>query len=150
MSDSDYTSRFAVEAAPATVYDAIVAVRDWWDGDIDGDADRVGGEFTYRYEQMHVSRQRVTALEPGRRVAWHVVDGSINFVADTTEWNGTDIIFDITPHGTGSDVRITHVGLVPQKQCFDGCSQGWDHYFGKSLPALINRLALPHTSKTEA
>ena len=100
-------------------------------------------------------------LEAGATVTWdfhdfpgafpvHVVDGSINFVADPTEWNGTDIIFDITPHGTGSDVRITHVGLVPQKQCFDGCSQGWDHYFGKSLPALINRLALPQTSKTEA
>lgn len=38
MDQSDYTTHFAVKSDPATVYAAIVAVRDWWGGEIEGDA----------------------------------------------------------------------------------------------------------------
>lgn len=88
----------------------------------------------------------MTALVPGRRVAWHVVDGAINFVVDVAEWTGTDIVFDITPVLGGSEVRITHFGLVPQKQCFEACSQGWNYYFAGSLRGLIETTAVKQAS----
>lgn len=146
MDQSDYTSHFVVKSDPSAVYAAIVAVRDWWGGEIEGDATRVGGEFTYRFKDLHASRQRVTELVPDRKVAWHVVDGAINFVADTGEWTGTDIVFDIAPVAGGTDVRITHIGLVPQKECFEACSQGWNHYFAGSLKGLIETTTLKQAS----
>ena len=146
MNQNDYTSHFVVKSDPAAVYAAIVAVRDWWGGEIEGDADRIGEEFTYRFKDLHASRQRVTELMPGRKVAWHVVDGAINFVADPSEWTGTDIVFDITPVAGGTEVRITHVGLVPQKECFDDCSQGWNYYFGGSLKSFIETSAVKQAS----
>ena len=137
MNQNDYTSHFVVKSDPAAVYAAILAVRDWWGGEIEGDAEQVGGEFTYRFKDLHFSRQRV---------AWHVADGAINFVADPSEWTGTDIVFDITPVAGGTEVRITHVGLVPQKECFNDCSQGWNYYFGGSLKSFIETTAIKQAS----
>ncbi len=141
MSQNDYTSEFVVSENAEAVYDTIVNVRSWWGGEIEGEAARVGDVFTYRFEDMHFTRQRVSELVPGRKVAWHVEDGEIKFVADKSEWNGTDIMFDIVHEGSGSKVRITHRGLVPQKECFEACSGGWNHYFGSSLKAVIERSA---------
>ena len=38
----------------------------------------------------------------------------------------------------GAEVRFTHVGLVPQYECYDVCSNAWSGYLGGSLRNLIN------------
>ena len=76
-------------------------MRGWWSGDIDGPTDRLGGEFTYRYEDMHRSTQRITELEPGRKIVWQVIDAELSFIADKAEWTGTSIIFDIARPASG-------------------------------------------------
>ena len=137
MSEQDTTIEFTVAATPDQVFDAVVDVRAWWSGDFTGPTDEVGAEFTYRHEEVHRSVQRVTALEPGRRVTWHVVEGYLDFVQDTQEWTGTDVVFEISPVPGGSAVRFTHVGLSPRLECFDACSGAWQYYVGTSLRALI-------------
>ena len=94
---NDYTVAFVVPQSADDVFAAINNVRGWWSGDIEGSTDELGAEFTYRYEKVHRSTQRITEFVPGRRVVWHVVDGYLEFVADKEEWTGTDITFDITP-----------------------------------------------------
>jgi hypothetical protein len=54
-----------------------------------------------------------------------VLDGYLNFTQDKTEWTGTDITFDISKKGDQTEVRFTHVGLVPEFECFDNCSNAW-------------------------
>ena len=137
MNHKDYSSEFAVGQSADEVYARIVDVRSWWRGDIAGRAERVGDVFRYRNGDLHDTRQRVSALVPGRKVAWHVEGGTIAFVDDRAEWDGTEIVFEITPQGDGSLVRITHYGLVPEKECFDACAGGWNYYFGQSLKAAI-------------
>ena len=61
----------------------------------------------------------------------------MDFVEDKTEWTGTDITFDITPQGKGTQVRFRHVGLAPEVECFDTCSKAWNFYVGTSLRDLI-------------
>jgi hypothetical protein len=34
-----------------------------------------------------------------------------NFIKDKTEWNGTDVTFDIMKKGDKTEVRFTHAGL---------------------------------------
>ncbi len=142
MVKDDYSASFVVQQDPQTAYEAIVAVRDWWGGDIEGSAQQVGDEFAYRYKDLHYSRQRVTELVPGSRVVWHVTEGNIYFVANQQEWTGTDLVFEITPKGTGSEVRLTHIGLVPAKECFNDCSTGWNYFFGGSLKSYISSLPI--------
>jgi hypothetical protein len=106
MTTKDYTTSFSVDETPEQVFAAINNVRGWWSGEIDGRTDKLGVEFTYRYQDVHRSTQRITELVPGKKVVWHVLDAKINFVKDKAEWNGTDIIFEITKMGeTLADIR---------------------------------------------
>jgi hypothetical protein len=134
---NDFTTAFTVDQAPDAAFAAINNVRGWWTGDIDGSTDVLGSEFTYRYEDMHYSKQKVTELVPGEKVVWRVLDGRINFVDDKDEWTGTTITFDIARTGDRTEVRFTHVGLVPENECFNGCSNAWTYYINDSLRDLI-------------
>jgi hypothetical protein len=134
----DLTITFTADCAPAQAFAAITDVRAWWSGDIDGPTDTLGAEFTYRYQDVHRSTQRITELDPGRRVAWHVLDSYLGFVDDTAEWTGTDITFDITPVADGTEVRFRHVGLGRDVACFESCSSAWNFYITGSLRDLIS------------
>lgn len=140
MPDDDptsFTTTITVDRSPYDVFHAINDVRGWWSQDIEGPTDQVGGEFDYHYRDVHRCRIRVTELVPGRRVAWHVVDNHFDFVQDQGEWKGTDVLFDIETSGSGSLVRFTHVGLVPQHECYDVCANAWSGYLTGSLRDLI-------------
>jgi uncharacterized protein YndB with AHSA1/START domain len=137
MSAGSYTTTFTVDQTPAEVFAAITNVRAWWDGQIDGETEKLGDSFTYRYEDMHRSTQKITELVPGEKIVWHVVDAQLNFVRDKTEWTGTDIVFDIAKKGDKTEVCFTHVGLVPTVECFEDCSNAWGFYVGASLRNFI-------------
>ena len=128
MKTESYTISYTVDQSPQEVFDAINKVRGWWSGEIDGRTDKLGAEFTYRYQDVHL---------PGKKVVWHVLDAKINFVKDKAEWNGTDIIFEITKKGDKTELRFTHVGLVPAIECYGGCSGAWGFYINDSLRKLI-------------
>jgi hypothetical protein len=57
MTDKNYNTAFTVDKSPAEVFAAINNVRDWWSGEIDGPTDKLGAEFTYRYQDLHRSTQ---------------------------------------------------------------------------------------------
>ena len=137
MNEKNLTLAFTTDRTPEEAFAAITNVRGWWSGEIEGRTDEPGATFTYRYTDIHRSTRQITELVPGRRVAWHVVDAYLGFVEDKAEWTGTDITFDIAPQGAGTEVRFTHVGLVPDGECFDSCSSAWHFYVGTSLRNLI-------------
>jgi len=137
MTENSYTTRFRVHATPEAVYAVINNPRAWWDGEFEGSTDSVGDEFTYRYEDKHASRQRVDSLIPNEQVSWLIVEGGPTFVQTGNEWAGTTIVFDIAPAGDETEVRFTHLGLVPQFECYEACSGAWSHYVNDSLRRFI-------------
>lgn len=136
-SDKGYTVTFLVDKSPEEVFDAINNVRGWWDGEIEGRTDKLGAEWTYRYGDLHRTKQKITELIPGKKVVWHVLDCSISFVKERGEWNGTDIVFEIARKGDKTEVRFTHVGLVSSFECYNACSDAWGFYIRSSLYSLI-------------
>jgi hypothetical protein len=134
---NDFSTAFTVDRTPEEVFAAINDVRSWWTGDISGGTCAVGDEFTYRYEDVHRSTQRVVELVPDARVVWRVTDAQLSFTADPREWIGTEIVFDIAREGEETVVRFTHLGLVPDVECFESCSSAWGHYVNGSLRTLI-------------
>jgi len=137
MSASDYTTAFVVDQTPQQVFDAVTNVRGWWSGDIEGATDKLGAEFTYRYQDLHRSTQKITELVPGKKVVWHIVDAWISFVKDKDEWNDTEIVFEIARKGDKTELRFTHVGLVPRIECYGKCAGAWGFYINESLRSLI-------------
>ncbi|MES9539511.1 MULTISPECIES: SRPBCC domain-containing protein [unclassified Actinomadura] len=136
-SSQNYTTSFTVDRTPQEVFEAITDVRGWWSQEIEGVTDQVGGEFDHRFKDVHRCRIRVTELVPGRKVAWRVLENYFNFIEDQTEWKDTEIVFDISEKDGGTEVLFTHVGLVPQYECYDVCSNAWAGYLSGSLPSLI-------------
>jgi len=137
MTMKNYTASFTVDQSPEKIFDAINNVRAWWSGEIDGSTNKLGAEFTYRYQDLHRSTQRITELVPGKKVVWHIADAQINFVKDKAEWNGTDVIFEIAKKGGKTELRFTHAGLVPAIECYGKCSGAWGFYINESLRSLI-------------
>lgn len=138
MNDQNFTISFSVDQSPGEVFVAINDVRGWWAGVIEGSTDKLGDEFTYSYQDLHRSTQKITELIPGKKVTWRVVDASLSFVENKSEWTGTEISFDIAKKGNETEIRFTHVGLVPEFECFNDCSNGWSFYIDGSLRSLIS------------
>jgi hypothetical protein len=136
MDYRNFTTAFAVDQTSDQAFSAINDVRGWWSGEIDGSTDKLGEEFTYRYQDIHYSKQRITEFVPGKKVVWLVLDADLNFVEDESEWIGTEIAFEISQNGEQTEVRFTHVGLGAH-ECFDVCSNAWAHYVNGSRRNLI-------------
>ena len=136
-SSRSYTTAFSVPRSAKDAFFAINDVRGWWSGEVRGRTRRLGGVFTYRYGGFHRSKQKVTELVPGKRVAWLVVDGGPKFVKDKSEWKGTRIVFEISRKGNRTQVRFTHQGLVPRLECYDSCADAWGSLVRGNLRSLI-------------
>ncbi len=137
MMKQGFTSSFSVDQTPHEAFAAINNVRGWWSGQIEGDTDKLGAEFTYRYKDVHFSKQKITEFIPGKKVVWRVLDSNLSFAKDKTEWNGTDIVFDISEKEGKTEVRFTHVGLVPEYECYGSCSNAWGMLVSSNLRKLI-------------
>lgn len=137
MYGHDFTTSFSVRKTPQEAFEAITNVRGWWSEDITGGTAKVGDVFDYRFKDIHRTKMEVIEATPGRRVVWHVLDNFFSFTANRTEWKETRVVFDIAPRDDGAEVTMTHVGLVPDYECYDACSSGWTTYVNGSLKALI-------------
>ena len=137
MTRPDYTTSFTVDKSPEEVFAAITNVRGWWSEEIDGRTDKIGAEFKFHYRDLHKSTQRIAEFVPSKKVVWHVTESHIGFVEDKTEWQGTDIVFEVAKKNGKTELRFTHVGLVPAIECYDECSGAWGFYVNESLRSLI-------------
>jgi hypothetical protein len=137
MKTKNFTTTILVDQTPQQVFDAINDVRGWWSGEIEGRTDALGAEWTYSYKKLHRTTQKIAELVPGKKIVWHVRDSQINFVRDKSEWDGTDIVFEIAKKGDKTEVRFTHIGLVPSIECYDGCAGAWGFYVNESLRDFI-------------
>ena len=137
MQGQGFTTRFSVDQTPDEAFHAINNVRGWWSENVEGITNAVGGEFTYQYQDVHRCTIKVTELVPGVRIVWRVLDNHFNFTHDEQEWQGTEVHFEIGRTDHQTEVRFTHVGLVPQFECFGVCSNAWGSYINGSLRRLM-------------
>ena len=133
----DFTRTFTVDQSPQEVFAAINNVRGWWSEAIEGDTDKLGAVFYYHFKDIHRCQLKIIEFIPNKKVVWHVLDNYFNFTQDKTEWTNTKISFEISKKGDKSEVRFTHMGLVPLYECYDVCSDGWSTYINGSLRSLI-------------
>jgi hypothetical protein len=137
MTAEHFTATILVNKSPGDAFNAITnPARLVGNGDR-GRTDRLNEEWTYRYKDIHRSTQRTSELVPEKKVVWQVVDSSLNFLQDKSEWNGTSIVFDIAKKGDRTEIRFAHVGLSPDVECFAACSSAWGGLISRSLRNLI-------------
>ena len=134
---SDFTTTLLVDQTPKEAFRAINNVRGWWSEEIDGSTDKLDDEFVYHYEDVHYCRLKLIEVIPDEKIVWLVLDNYFNFTKDKTEWRDTKISFEIAKRGSKTQIRFTHLGLIPTYECFDVCSNAWSRYVQQSLLNLI-------------
>jgi hypothetical protein len=133
----DFTTTIQVDQSPKEAFEAINHVRDWWSEEIEGGTEKLHDEFTYHYQDVHNCKMKLIEVIPYQKVVWLVLDNYFSFTKDKSEWSGTKIIFEISEEYRGTQIRFTHLGLVPEYECFDICQNAWSQYIQKSLYDLI-------------
>ena len=127
-----YQQSLVIEAAPAAVYAALTTpqgLRGWWTQDCDV-ATQVGGMLQFRFGP-HYKHMRIEQLDPQREVRWLCTVAHIDVDRFTRkdEWVGTQLAFHLSPHGDGhTRLDFEHIGLVPEFECHEICSDGWRHF----------------------
>ena len=137
MTTTDFTTSFLVDNSPEEVFNAINNVSGWWQGEIKGSSKKLNDEFEYRMLDIHYSKQKVVEMIPNKKVVWLVTDSNLGSFKNKTEWNGTKVIFEITEINGKTQLRFTHIGLVPTFQCYGDCSGAWGMLLEQSLFSLI-------------
>ena len=144
MSEPGFTTTVVVDATPDQAFAAINDVRGWWSGppaptepQIEGRTDVLGAEFSYRVSDVHYSKFRITELVAPSRVAWLVLDSELTFIEEKEEWTGTTVTFDVSEHDGRTQVVFTHVGLVPEHECYEVCDDSWSSYVLGNLRRFI-------------
>ena len=137
MNNQNFTTTFSVDQTPEQAFKAINNVRGWWSEEIEGATDKLGAEFTYRYEDVHRCKMKIVEFVLDKKVVWLVLDNYFDFTEDKTEWKGTKVIFEVSKRGDKTEVHFTHEGLVPEYECFNVCSNAWGSYINGSLRSLI-------------
>ena len=137
MKNQDFTTTILVEQTPEEVFSAINNVRGWWSESVEGTTDKPDGEFLYYYKDVHISKMKIVELVPYKRIVWLVLENHFNFTKDKTEWNGNRIVFDISEKEHKTELLFTHVGLVPEYECYNVCHDAWTSYIQGSLKDLI-------------
>jgi Activator of Hsp90 ATPase homolog 1-like protein len=143
MQNQDYHYEFTAAVSADEAYDAINDVKAWWARCFEGHAQAVHDTFAMPFGKTWLQFV-VIELQPGRKVVWLVTDCNIEFVQDKKEWKGTQVIFDIIPSSDGVRVAMTHIGLLPELECYDNCEKGWNKHIGESLrKLLIEKIGAP-------
>ena len=137
VNNPNFSTSFTVDQTPEQTFAAINNVRGWWSEEIEGHTDKLGEVFNYHFSDVHRCTMKITELVPDQKVVWLVLDNYFNFIQDKTEWKGTEIVFEISKKGDQTEVHFTHLGLVPDYECFDVCSNAWGSYIKGSLRSLI-------------
>jgi hypothetical protein len=157
MKTQDFTTTIWVDQTPDQTFHAINNVRGWWSEEIEGPTDELNAVFNYHYEDIHRCQMKITELIPGQKVVWLVLDNYFKFTKDKSEWTGTQIHFEISRQDNKTQIRFTHLGLVPEYECFEICRDAWSTYIKNSLRNLIatgegqpNKKGTPRTESEKA
>ena len=134
---TDFSTTILVDQTPQEAFDAINNVRGWWSEEIEGGTEKLNDEFNYHFQNVHRCKMKIIESIPGKKVVWKVLENYFELTEDKAEWTGTTIDFDIAEKEGKTLVRMTHMGLVPEYECYDICKIAWTTYIQQSLFNLI-------------
>jgi uncharacterized protein YndB with AHSA1/START domain len=123
--------RVGIKSSASDVYRALTTrqgLAEWWTTDTRGSFD-VGGVIGFHFGTRGFFDMKVLELDPGRRIAWQVVDGP-------KDWIGSKVNFDLKQDGEQTTVLFKHEGWKEQSEFMHHCSTKWATFL-MSMKALV-------------
>jgi Activator of Hsp90 ATPase homolog 1-like protein len=133
MDNKNFEYTFTTSKKANEVFEHLINPENWWVGlfgeTIEGRSNAIGDEFSFKAgDGIHYSNQKLTELVDNKKIVWLVTESNLSFLKNINEWAGTKISFDITKEDNKTKVTFTHDGLIPQIECYGGCSSAWTKY----------------------
>ena len=137
MDNQNYNATIKVSQTPGEVFNSINHVSNWWTENLEGDSENLDGVFTVNFGGDAFVTQKLIEVIPNKKVVWLVTDCNLPWLKDKTEWTNNKMSFDISTKDNSTEMSFTHIGLIPEMECYDSCVKGWDQYIKDSLQKLI-------------
>lgn len=129
----NYSQTILLNATADQVFSALTNhIPLWWTEMFEGSANKQGDRFTIRFGDNIFKTMKVQELSADAKVVWLVEDSLIDVPGLTKqkEWIGTTIIWEIIPKESNTELKLTHIGLSPEVECYEICSGGWQQFIG--------------------
>jgi uncharacterized protein YndB with AHSA1/START domain len=144
MENKNYHKSIIVNISAEEAMKKISQVNLWWKKDFKGSAEKLNDTFTVPFTEPSFVDFIVSELIPDKKIVWKVTDCYLPWFRDKKEWNNTEVVFQLSEEspddtiGQGSTkIDFTHIGLVPEVECYDVCEKGWNGHI-HTLGQLIN------------
>lgn len=138
MAKKDFHTSIKVNTSPAEVMKKISKVDGWWAKNFTGSAEKLNDKFRVDFGKTFVDFQ-ISELVPNKKVVWKVTDCNLHWIKTKKEWNGTEVVFEVSNGGESTTIDFTHIGLVPGVECYNECEAGWTDHVTNSLANFINK-----------
>lgn len=132
MAGQNYSTDILISTKSEAVYKAITKDIDKWWTESSNQTPKVGDKLVVRFEKTTYWAMEVSEAIQNRSLVWKVTEGNHDFdgITKKDEWKETTIKWNIEECETGSNVTLTHQGLVPALVCYEICHAGWDYFLG--------------------
>lgn len=143
----NYRSTITTHLSSLEAWRKIQEVWLWWTSYFEGSSRQLNDQFTVRFGPTFVTF-RVAEIDEGRKIVWEVEDCYLDWLQNKQEWKATFLVWELITEGKETRIDFTHLGLVPEIECYQDCVKGWNFYAKESLLKLLNEgVGLPETPK---
>ena len=132
MKKQNFSTTIEVKATNKEAFQKIAKVGNWWAKDFKGKSLHKDDSFTVRFGDTKVDF-KITEAIPGEKIIWHVTDCYLHWINNKREWTDTEIVWEISSESNNTQIKMTHVGLVPGVECYEDCASGWNDHIKRSL-----------------
>lgn len=147
---NNYTNTIEVKTTANKAYQSLThQVPFWWTEVFEGASAQIGDVFTIRFGESIHKTMRVEEAIPDTKVIWYVEDSLIALpeLKNQTEWIGTTIIWEIEQTEESIKIKVTHLGLNPDIECYDICSNGWMQFLSSLKLFMETGIGAPYKAK---
>lgn len=134
----NYNVSITVESPAEKAFKSINNVSEWWNENLEGSSHKLNDVFTIHFSENNFVTHKIVEFVPDKKVVWQVTNCYLEWLTDKTEWTNTKMSFEIITKDNSTQINFTHIGLVPEVECYNDCVKGWNQYVKDSLLKLIN------------
>lgn len=136
MNSKNYNCTINAKISSNEAFEGINRVSEWWTTNLEGNSQKLNDIFTVHFGKTFVTIKLIEVI-PDKKIVWHITDCYLDWLKDKEEWKDTKIDWEISTALNSTQINMTHIGLVPEIECYTDCEKGWNFYIKESLFKLI-------------
>jgi hypothetical protein len=147
MENKNYRRTIMINASAKDAMKKISQINLWWRKDFSDTTAKLNDKFTVPFGKLNGEISFVdfviSEFVPDKKMVWKVTDCYLPWFKDKKEWNNTQVVFEISSENNKTKIDFTHVGLIPEVECYDVCEKGWNGHIGTLVKFINDGKGLP-------